>query len=188
MTNTVRINPDKHVADFSWYCVPVVSPFRRKSIVVPYFPIRSPSLNNFLWVADVGTEDYVISLDICAGHFSPPHDIFVAIIGVPDAPTEEKIRYTLSSRVDQKFLRMFNPELKLSEKQELLELLRHFQPNFDPTIISSSSGQYTSIKCTSPRVLSVERKTIHNHVSDILTKAIVKVSSSPWSSPVVLIR
>lgn len=195
-TRAVRTTSFKHVADSYGYVSPVIDLFVRKSIVIPHCLITSPSPNNFRWVTNVGTERYVISrvLALVISLFC------MKVSSLSSIRRMIQIKKSLSTPPmpgDQEFLRMIDPDLTSWEKQELLELLRQFQPIFDPTIMTFdntsavvhrvNTGQSAPIKSRPNRVSSVERKTIQEHVSDMLTKGVVQESSSQWSSTVVLV-
>lgn len=66
------------------------------------------------------------------GNLTPLYEILFTIMDTRGASVQEEIQPTLSTHIDQDFVRMIDFELKQTEQQKLLELLREFQPIFGP--------------------------------------------------------
>lgn len=103
-----------------------------------------------------------------------------------------------SGLASDEFTRMIAPDLSPTHAQELSHLLASYRDIFD--FGNRPLGQTTTVKHrintgdASPvhrrpyRVSQVERRVIQQEVDKMLSKGIIEPSSSPWASPVVLVK
>lgn len=95
-------------------------------------------------------------------------------------------------------VQMIDPSLTNTEHQALSTLLTAYSDLFDfdrraltkTTTVNHSidTGTATPVKSRAYRVSPAERRTIQENVADMLKKNVIEPSSSPWSSPVVLVK
>lgn len=93
---------------------------------------------------------------------------------------------------------MVDTRLSDGQKAALTQLLLSYEDLFDfdnrplaQTLEVShhiETGDASPVRSRPYRVSSAERQVIHEHVTDMLRKKIIEPSSSPWSSPVVLVK
>ena len=89
-------------------------------------------------------------------------------------------------------------DLPPSHRSQLLALLQDFRSSFDcaqPTLGRTTSvthhidtGSHAPLRQRPYRVSAAERQIISEQVDDMLKRAVIQPSQSPWSSPVVLVR
>ena len=116
----------------------------------------------------------------------------IPIASVDSTQCQEKI--TLLSS----FSCLPSPALNLSENSQLNCLLESYEDIFASSSLDLGNtsivqheidtGNSKPIKQAPYRVSQKQRDEIDNHISKMLEQNIISVSSSPWSSPVVLVR
>lgn len=96
------------------------------------------------------------------------------------------------------FLRAIDADLSPHERDQLLALLKRFRASFDS--IQTGLGRTTTVEHTidtgghAPlrqrpyRVSPTERHVIDEQVEDMLPRGVIRPSTSPWASPVVLVK
>lgn len=102
----------------------------------------------------------------------------------------------------QSLPRSFTPsiasDLTTTQRAELLHLLQGFSSSFDcqatslgrTTTVSHTidTGSHAPIRQRPYRVSASERRVIDDQVNDMLKRGVIQPSSSPWASPVVLVK
>lgn len=98
---------------------------------------------------------------------------------------------------DSAITRMISSSLGTTQRHALFSLLRQYANLFDaatsPLGVARNvehtidTGDERPLRQRPYRVAHTERATIETEVSDMLSKGIIRPSSSPWSSPVVLV-
>src|SRR5690606_3897453 len=91
-----------------------------------------------------------------------------------------------------------NSSLAPNQAREMRQLLLEFKPLFDGKNVklgqaigvshSINTGDATPIRQRSYRYSREERNTIQQHVDEMLRNDVIEPSSSPWASPVVLVK
>ena len=135
------------------------------------------------------------------GHFaeSCPEDVICSL----ESENKESENSSPSAFVDTKdFLSRFdsfpNPHLSAAENEQLANLLLRYSDIFASSSLdlgrtfivehTIDTGDARPIKQAPYRTSQSQRKEIEKHISDMLAQEIITVSSSPWSSPVVLVK
>ena len=134
---------------------------------------------------------------------SDPADIILPMDPGPNdvLPDLNCFETSLANR-DDNFLSSFpslpSSDLKATESAALNDLLLSYRDIFASSSLDLGhtsviehridTGDARPIKQAPYRVSHTQRSEIDKHVSNMLKQDIIKVSSSPWSSPVVLVR
>lgn len=95
------------------------------------------------------------------------------------------------------FLQSIDKDLESAQRDELIALLRRFRGSFDcqQTTLGRTStvcheidtGSHAPLRQRPYRVSHAERRVIDEQVTDMLTRNVIRPSTSPWASPVVLV-
>ena len=131
-------------------------------------------------------EDVILNID------TEPH---VSTIGVEDSETNN---FSHDSAFLSHFQSLPCPELNAKEHSALNHLLASFEDIFASSSLDLghtnviqhhiNTGDARPIKQAPYRVSQSQRAKIDEHISNMLKQNIIQVSSSPWSSPVVLVK
>lgn len=175
-----------------------------RGLLLPTSLLHVTSCETLVWVLNTSSERQLVPQAMCVAtvtpvtsddlHFSRTNS-FPGTQGSPvhqaDAP---------STGAPEWLHKTVAVGLSLCEKEHLLSILEEFHDIFDAGAPSSQlpvthtvehtidTGDSAPIHSRPYRVSSTERNIIHTHVSDMLQRGVVKPSSSPWSSPVVLVK
>lgn len=134
---------------------------------------------------EIGPDDEILSLN----HHAP-----VAPIAVP----AEDSNLTTPASLISKFKSLPSSSLSSSENSQLNDLLCSYSDIFASSSLdlgrtsviqhSIDTGDARPIKQSPYRVSQSQRADIEKHIDNMLEQDIISVSSSPWSSPVVLVK
>lgn len=106
--------------------------------------------------------------------------------------------HILNTSPDSLLATTISPSLHPNQKQQLISVLNSFTDVFDTSL--TTFGQCLTAEHRIPtepgnivrhrpyRVSLSERKAIEAHVAEMLSKDVIRPSSSPWSSPVILVK
>lgn len=138
-----------------------------------------------------------------AGSFIATYDLHDAphVIALLDSTDSSSTTSTTPARsieqCDAIFHTMMSPRLDPSERQQLLAVLQHYSSLFDigasplgvarHTVHRIDTGDSAPLRQRPYRVSASERAVIEKEVEQMLSKQIIRPSSSPWASPVVLV-
>ncbi|XP_049268850.1 uncharacterized protein LOC125757361, partial [Rhipicephalus sanguineus] len=121
----------------------------------------------------------------------------VAIVALPSQELPESTSPPLNAS-STPLLATISPDLTPAQSQDLLALLNRHRSLFDVNspVLSMTTAATHSIQTDGSRIIHrrpyrvslAERKIIEDNVSDMLRRNIIRPSSSPWSSPVVLVQ
>ena len=127
-----------------------------------------------------------------------PTDEILTLDSCPSVSTVNSSAETTSSKVFHKFGGLPSQNLSSGENQKLHTLLDQYSDIFakssldlgHTTIIQHkiNTGEALPIKQQPYRVSHHQKASIEKHISDMLDQGVIEVSSSPWSSPVVLVK
>lgn len=126
----------------------------------------------------------------------PFQDTSIAAI-LPDSSMTYPKTWSSSSSSEALF-NTIDKSLPSDQQYQLYALLQSYKATFDhPSSVLGKAtavehrietGDAPAVRHRPYRVSLTERRLIQHHVEDMIVKGVVRPSSSPWSSPVVLIR
>ena len=73
------------------------------------------------------------------------------------------------------------------EKVQIFALLLQYHTIFATTLFATNTGEAFPIRQSVRHMPQLQRKEAKKLLSDMLTRAVIQPSSSPWASPVVLV-
>lgn len=118
---------------------------------------------------------------------------------VPDEPSLLTVgtHSPVGASSSDAFLQSVDKGLSLEQRDKLIALLQCFRDSFDcvQTTLGRTSavsheidtGSHAPLRQRPYRVSPTERRVIDEQVSDMLTRNVIRPSTSPWASPVVLV-
>ena len=116
----------------------------------------------------------------------------------PSISVVESSPGTISDNNPHAFNCLPSPNLSSAENQKLETLLIHYADSFAKSSLHLGNisiiqhridtGNALPIKQQPYRVSPSQKASIDQHISDMLDQGIIEVSSSPWSSPVLLVK
>lgn len=96
------------------------------------------------------------------------------------------------------FAHCIDANLDATQRERITSLLSKFRSSFDCTQTSLGrtstvthsvdTGSHAPLRQRPYRVSPTERRTIEDHVTDMLQRGVIRPSKSPWASPVVLVK
>lgn len=162
--------------------------------IVPYALSKLTDGKTVLPVCNVTHQPLLFVKDTVVGSIEPHNSLELASL----ESTHHFDPPTLPVISNQKLLNAIDSDLGEIHKKQLINLLTRFQSCFDVyTSFTSTTNSVAHTINTPPgeivhqrpyRVSPSERRIIDQEVSEMLREGIIRQSSSPWSSPVVLVK
>lgn len=172
-----------------------------RGLLLPTSLLDVASSETVVWVLNTASEKQLVPEAMCVATVTP---VTSDAIDVSSPAVQESHINTLQTPTTGAFPEWLHKtiavDLPPSQKQQLLSVLEGFHDIFDADASSSqlpvthtvehtiNTGDSTPIHSRPYRVSSSERNVIETHVSDMLNRGVIQPSSSPWSSPVVLVK
>ena len=125
-------------------------------------------------------------------------DEIISLDSDPSVSVVDSSAATTSNDAHTNFRGLPSPKLSFSENKKLQLLLDQYSDIFATSSLDLGhtkiiqhkidTGEAIPIKQQPYRVSHHQKASIEKHISDMLDQGIIEVSSSPWSSPVVLVK
>ena len=167
----------------------------KKDLIIPSAIISVEKNKSKLWVVNGSSKPQVIPAGMCIATMEIFEENSVCAIDDTSVIVSDEVR---DQRKDSRLLQLIYSDLELEKKSRLMNVLHKFKGtfDFDNNLTASESkikhkietGDHLPIKQRPYRIAPKERRIIEDEVSQMMEKGIIKPSSSPWSSPVVLVR
>lgn len=169
----------------------------RKLLPLPYAVLDVRSGSSLMMISNTSSCPTTLFRGECLGcveAVDPSH-----VKAVPDDPSPLPISALdpHHSPDPDVFLQSINKDLTPAQRDELITLLHRFCDSFDSqkTALGRTStvsheidtGSHSPLRQRPYRVSPAERRVIDEHVNDMLTRNVIRPSTSPWASPVVLV-
>lgn len=168
----------------------------KKNILVPRALVEATDGRSHVWTVNASSEPVVLPCGFKIASFDEQVNVAIqAVNHNPDHTTTEKPDYTAA------FKRMINNSLSSVEQCELLKTLAPYASTFDFAQGDHSfsvpasrlqhrinTGDATPIRQKPYRVSPSERKIINDQAQEMLSKGVIRESSSPWAAPVILVK
>ncbi len=142
---------------------------------------------------ETSSDDEIIPLDGRSSLDSTVTALDTASVPVNNSESAQPVTNSSS-----RFRCLPNPTLSDTENAQLLSVLDEYSDIFASSSLDLGhttlvrheidTGTAAPIKQAPYRVSQSEKEIIEKHISDMLDQGIIEVSSSPWSSPVVLVK
>lgn len=168
----------------------------QKNVASPTSLVTLESGHTSIWAVNFGYQACRLPAGLVVASFCESanfEEMFPLSEDAQPATTQESVHF-----IDDKLKHMLDDNLTAQQRLELLEIVRVHQNLFD--IQKQSTGCALNVKHSidteghSPirqrpyRVSRHEREIIQEQVDDMLRSDVVRQSTSPWASPVVLVR
>lgn len=168
----------------------------KKNILVSRALVEATDGRSHVWTVNASSEPVVLPCGFKIANFDEQVNVAIqAVNHNPDRATTEKPDYTAA------FKRMINNSLSSVEQCELLKTLAPYASTFDFAQDDHSfsvpasrlqhrinTGDATPIRQKPYRVSPSERKIINDQAQEMLSKGVIRESSSPWAAPVILVK
>ena len=125
-------------------------------------------------------------------------DLILTVESKPEVASIDSLESDQNDDLLAKFQSLPSPALSVHENAQLNDLLTSYEDIFAKSSLDLGrtsiieheidTGDARPIKQSPYRVSQQQRAEIDKHISDMLEQDIIQVSSSPWSSPVVLVK
>lgn len=175
---------------------PSLSLFTKKGIAVPFSIVTIRQDKVHLYITNASRQQQIIPLGshIATLRMFQEDNIASLSNGVSHSPSRLPSTQDPSHRIRN----MIDPDLPDEQQKALTHLLGTYETLFDfqiNTLPTTTFVRHTIDTADAPpvksrpyRVSPAERAVIEQHVTDMLQKKVIEHSSSPWSSPVVLVK
>lgn len=193
---SVQLVPESRFNSACGLVEPIVTTFAKKGVLVPHSIARVKTRRVHLYITNPSAEPLMLprgsriaTIQTCDEH---------AIASLSPAPTTTKLQAASADTLSERTAQMIDSSLTNAERESLQRLLSTYSDLFDfsrhaltqTTTVTHQidTGAATPLKSRPYRISPAERKTIKENVADMLDKKIIEPSSSPWSSPVILVK
>ena len=151
-------------------------------------------------ILNPSTDPVLLQKGTVVGQFSEMHpdDVVVSLDLKISVASLDSTAYSEKKNFLSSFTCLPSPALDSSENSQLNSVLESFEDIFASSSLDLGhtsvvqheidTGNSMPIKQAPYRVSQKQRCEIDNHISKMLEQNIISVSSSPWSSPVVLVK
>lgn len=190
----ITLMPNRPLPCTSGLIEPIASLVTKKPVIIPYCIADTLQGQVSLFITNTSVEPQIVPrgarLATLTTHI---YDNFVPLsdsINIQTLPAPPDANMHVAKMIDAR--------LSDGQKEALTQLLLSYDDLFDfdnrPLAQTSEvshhieTGEASPVRSRPYRVSSAERQVIHEHVTDMLRKKIIEPSSSPWSSPVVLVK
>lgn len=185
------------VPDGDYVVSPITDVLLTRRVSLPHTVVTVTSNHVHLPFLNFGFSPEALPQGISLAVLFPLSEFEVSAVNV-DVPSGLAADHSTSLPKSDDFTRMIAPDLSPTHAQELSHLLASYRDIFD--FGNQPLGQTTTVKHrihtgdATPvhrrpyRVSHVERRVIQQEVNKMLSKGIIEPSSSPWASPVVLVK
>lgn len=183
--------------DSDYLLEPNLEVFFQKGLALPFALTRSSACTSTVLLANTTNICQILPAGSCVATTTLHDVIYVTAVSETCLTSTSPL---IPNPMDaHKLLRhTINANLPDPQRDDLHKLLCSFLDIFDfqSTPLTQTSavqhtiatGDHRPLRSRPYRVSASEREVIQNHVSDMLRKNIIQDSSSPWSSPVVLVK
>uniref|UniRef100_L7LV95 RNA-directed DNA polymerase n=1 Tax=Rhipicephalus pulchellus TaxID=72859 RepID=L7LV95_RHIPC len=191
----IDVSPDPPVADGDYVVSPSATILCSQNVTFPHTVIRIQDNAACLPIVNFGLCPQVLPQGISLATLDPACDYHIsALTGDKPSPTSPDLGRTTTPNLTK----MIAADLPTEQVHALRELLASYQDIFDlndrplgqTTVVKHriNTGDANPIHRRPYRVSSTERQVIQTEVDKMLARNIIETSSSPWASPVVLVR
>lgn len=168
----------------------------RKGIIVPYTLATVSSRRVTLAATNTTNQRVLLPVSFSLANAESTQNATIATLNEQEAATSAKTPFSPST--SNLLWNTIDSSLSSAEQHQLFTVLNKYRSIFDnssPSLGKTNlvehrieTGDSATIRHRPYRVSLSERKIIQEHVDEMLQKGVVRHSSSPWSSPVVLVR
>ncbi|XP_029840882.2 uncharacterized protein LOC115324420, partial [Ixodes scapularis] len=172
---------------------PISTQLVTKGIIIPYLLDTLTSGKLQLWATNCSSEAQILPSGsrVATMHSTVHHQFASLLPTTSDAlPTPPDFSKHVEKMIDRC--------LPLTQRHILASLLADYETLFEinpgklpQTTLTEhriDTGDSSPVRSRPYRVSPAERRVIQTHIDDMLQKQIIEPSSSPWSSPVVLVK
>uniref|UniRef100_L7LYP4 RNA-directed DNA polymerase n=1 Tax=Rhipicephalus pulchellus TaxID=72859 RepID=L7LYP4_RHIPC len=185
------------VPDGDYYATPITDVLLAHNVAVPYTVLSITANRTCLPLVNFGFVDQVLPQGISVAHLCPLLDLQIEVLALDTLDSTPRTALSAHSG-SRRIVDMIATDLPPPQVEALQRLLEAYQDIFDfgdrPLGQTSfvqhriHTGDANPVHRRPYRVSASERSVIQKEVNKMLAKDIIEPSSSPWASPVVLVK
>lgn len=192
----VSLSPSPPVADGDYVVSPIMDVLLQRNVTLPHTVVTIAENNTCLPFLNFGSSSQVLAKGMALATLCPlqAHDVSTTF-----NTASPRLNPAMKSSLQaDEITAMIAPDLSTADADALRSLLASYKDIFDlgsrPLSTTSAvrhrinTGDATPVHRRPYRVSHAERLVIQREVDKMLSNEIVEPSSSPWASPVVLVK